>query len=67
MKCAFCGRGNVIESVEKNHETTVAGVKMTFPEAIVGRCDTCKQVNFAFRKEVLNEGEHIVEDKTPDS
>lgn len=53
-KCELCGKGAVVEKEGKNHTAIVAGVKMTIPEAIVGRCDTCGQINYAFRKGVLH-------------
>jgi len=34
----------------------VLGQELTIPEAIVGRCDTCGAVNYAFRKEVIEGG-----------
>lgn len=52
--CVLCGKGTVVETEEKNHTAIVAGAKMTIPEAIVGRCDTCGQVNYAFRKGVMH-------------
>ncbi|GAG62241.1 unnamed protein product [marine sediment metagenome] len=47
----ICGEGKVVEKEVKNYETNVAGTKMTLPEAIVGTCDSCGVVNYAFRKD----------------
>lgn len=52
MKCMICDIGEVVEKEEKNYKTQVAGMEMTLPEAIVGTCDTCGAVNYAFRKDV---------------
>jgi len=62
MKCQICVLGEVVEKEEKNHKTTVLGQELTIPEAIVGRCDTCGTVNYAFRKKsslswLLKEGD----------
>ncbi|KKK75831.1 hypothetical protein LCGC14_2869810 [marine sediment metagenome] len=53
MKCQICEKGEVIETEETNHKTTVLGQEMTIPKALVGRCDTCGAVNYAFRKGAL--------------
>lgn len=53
MKCMICDKGTVVETEEKNHKTEVLGQEITIPEAVVGRCDTCHQINYAFRKEVF--------------
>ena len=58
MGCQFCVMGKVVETEEKNHKTTVFGQELTIPEAIVGRCDTCGSVNYAFRKEVMEGNNH---------
>jgi len=60
MKCQICDEGEVVETEEKNHKTMVLGQELTIPEAIVGRCDKCGTVNYAFRKEVMEEGNHEV-------
>ncbi|KKL91530.1 hypothetical protein LCGC14_1893780 [marine sediment metagenome] len=51
MKCQICEKGEVVETEERNYKMMVLGQEMTLPEAIVGRCDTCGAVNYAFRKE----------------
>jgi hypothetical protein len=53
-KCLICGKGNIVETEEKDFKTEVFGQTMTLPVAIVGRCDTCKAINYALRKEVLD-------------
>lgn len=53
-KCLICGRGNIVETEEKNHKTVLLGKVITIPLAIVGRCDTCKAVNYALSKDVLD-------------
>ncbi|MBA7678886.1 hypothetical protein ES703_87165 [subsurface metagenome] len=56
MKCQICDKGEVVEKEEKNHKAMVLGQELTIPEAIVGRCDTCGAVNYAFRKEIIKGG-----------
>ena len=51
-KCIICGEGEVVEKGEKNYETTVHGMKMRLPVAIVGTCNKCASVNYAFNKDV---------------
>lgn len=53
-KCMICGRGNIVETEEENFKAEVLGQMMTLPVAIVGRCDTCKAVNYALRKDALD-------------
>lgn len=54
-KCTICGEGDVVQTEEKNHETMVVGQKMIIPVAIVGTCNKCGQVNYALRKDVVEE------------
>ncbi len=58
MECQFCVMGKVVETEEKNHVTVVLGQELIITEALVGRCDTCGSVNYAFRKEVMEGGIH---------
>ncbi len=67
MKCQICDKGEVVETEETDYKTTIlsfagpAGTwlepgsrqEMTIPKALVGRCDTCGAVNYAFRKGAL--------------
>lgn len=50
-KCQLCDEGEVVVAEVKNFETTVAGIKMTLPVAVVGTCNRCGSVNYAFRVE----------------
>lgn len=58
-KCSICGEGDVIQTEEKNHETMVLGQKVVIPDAIVGTCNKCGKVNYAMRKEVMEEQGNI--------
>lgn len=52
QRCVMCEKGKVVEREEKNHETFVAGQKVVIPEAVVGVCDSCGKVNYAFNKAI---------------
>jgi len=51
-ECTICGKGKVVEKEVENHVRYVVGIEMVLPEAIIGTCDTCGAVNYAFRKDV---------------
>lgn len=52
-KCMICGEGKIVDKEERDYETTVAGMKMVLDVAIVGTCDKCGMVNYAFRKDAM--------------
>ncbi len=63
-KCMICSEGEIVETEEKDYVTSVAGIRMMIPEAIVGRCNKCGAVNYALRKDVLQQAEKAYEEES---